>query len=606
MANKTYTDFKLTQDSYAAFDALSLKELIQERLNEEGVYTDSSFEGSNMSSIIDVISYSYHLLLFYLNQTSSETMFTDTNIYENMNRIVKLIDYKPKGYQTSLLSFNATATENLPANTYTIPRFSFLNVNGKQFSFIKDSTFNKTTSGFTNLTDFSNDNLLRQGQYFEYPGIAALGEEFEIVTLSLKDPITNEPIKIDSESINVFVRDNNDGLIKEFTKTNNIFLESPGSRKYEQRLNENGLYEIKFGNGVFSNKLNENDTVLIYYIKSDGQAGKVSAGSVDGAALNFFNTPQFNLIKTRIYNSNFNLLNNKTALFVNFTNSVDSTDAVDIESVDSIRKNASKNFQLQNRLVTKQDFSNFLDINYSSILKTFSIANNREYVKTYLKYFYDIGLNQPNSDSRLLFNQVNFSTINQDNNVYMFLVPKLRNVDENNNLSFLNKSQKSSIINAMQDRKLFNANIVPMDPVYTGFTLGVQGPSTEILNLDISATTNLVVKRNVLSNLSETNVKDRINNIFKNYFNIVNIGQIISLDEIKASILQLDGVEGVETVREVDGTKYVTPNISFIAYNPIYPEKDIKIVNEDIQLPFFKYAFLKDQSILNNIVVENV
>ena len=115
-----------------------------------------------------------------------------------------------------------------------------------------------------------------------------------------------------------------------------------------------------------------------------------------------------------------------------------------------------------------------------------------------------------------------------------------------------------------------------------------------------------MVKRNVLSNLSETNVKDRINNIFKNYFNIVNIGQIISLDEIKASILQLDGVEGVETVREVDGTKYVTPNISFIAYNPIYPEKDIKIVNEDIQLPFFKYAFLKDQSILNNIVVENV
>ncbi len=74
MAIKNLTDFSLSRDAYAAFDAKSLKELIQTRLNDGGIYTDQSFEGSNMSSIIDVIAYSYHLLLFYLNQTSSETM----------------------------------------------------------------------------------------------------------------------------------------------------------------------------------------------------------------------------------------------------------------------------------------------------------------------------------------------------------------------------------------------------------------------------------------------------------------------------------------------------------------------------------------------------
>ena len=95
MAKENLTDFSLSRDSYTAFDAKSLKELIQTRLNEGGIYTDQTFEGSNMSSIIDVIAYSYHLLLFYLNQTSAESMFTDTSIYENMNRIVKLIDYKP-------------------------------------------------------------------------------------------------------------------------------------------------------------------------------------------------------------------------------------------------------------------------------------------------------------------------------------------------------------------------------------------------------------------------------------------------------------------------------------------------------------------------------
>ena len=186
MATNNYTDFRLTQDSYAAFDALSIKELIQNRLEDAGVYTGQSFEGSNMSSIVDVIAYSYHLLLFYLNQTSSETMFTDTNIYENMNRIVKLIDYKPKGYQTSLLSYSATATENLPINTYTIPRYSYLNANGVVYSFINDATFIKSKAEAETLIDFSEENLLREGIYKEYPIQNALGEDFEVVTLAFK------------------------------------------------------------------------------------------------------------------------------------------------------------------------------------------------------------------------------------------------------------------------------------------------------------------------------------------------------------------------------------------------------------------------------------
>ena len=123
MAIKNLTDFNLSRDSYTAFDAKSLKELIQTRLNQGEIYTDQNFEGSNMSSVIDVIAYSYHLLLFYLNQTSAESMFTDTTIYENMNRIVKLIDYKPKGYQTSLLSFDLIASKLLPVDTYTIKKF---------------------------------------------------------------------------------------------------------------------------------------------------------------------------------------------------------------------------------------------------------------------------------------------------------------------------------------------------------------------------------------------------------------------------------------------------------------------------------------------------
>ena len=145
MAQKL-TDFTLPRNSYATFDALTLKQLIKDRLNAGGVFTDQNFEGSNLNAIIDVVALSYHYLLFYLNTTSNESLFNQTSLYENMNRLVKLINYNPVGYKTALLSFEATANSNLPANIYTIPRYSYFTINGIYYTFINDVTFSHFTT----------------------------------------------------------------------------------------------------------------------------------------------------------------------------------------------------------------------------------------------------------------------------------------------------------------------------------------------------------------------------------------------------------------------------------------------------------------------------
>lgn len=51
------TDYTIPETGYAAFDALSMKELIKDRLRDNGFYTDQDFEGSNLSSLIDVVAY---------------------------------------------------------------------------------------------------------------------------------------------------------------------------------------------------------------------------------------------------------------------------------------------------------------------------------------------------------------------------------------------------------------------------------------------------------------------------------------------------------------------------------------------------------------------
>ena len=607
MATENLTDFNLPRNSYTAFDAKSLKELIQTRLNQGGVYTDQNFEGSNMSSIIDVIAYSYHLLLFYLNQTSAEAMFTDTSIYENMNRIVKLIDYKPKGYQTSLLSFNLNAGGLLPVDNYTIKRYSYIVAGSVYYSFTNDSTFNKTVEGTQSLVNFSSENVLREGQYIEHPELIALGEDFENVILAVKSVDDNIEIKIDSGSIDIYVQDVNSKKISEFKETSSIFLESSDSNVYEKRLNENGLYEFKFGNGIFGKKLNEGDSIFIYYIQSSGEAGVISPGVLDGNSLNVFNTPRFSTISRDIYNNTFNFLTTQQIQYLTFSNTLKSTIPVEKEDIDSIRNNASKNFQLQNRIITLKDYSNFLDSNFSQILKSFSVVNNDDYIDKYLNYFLNIGLNKPNDDSRVLFNQINFNSINQSNNIYLFLVSKFNNVDENDNLNYVSTSQKTSIINSFKEQQQANINIVPVDPVYTAFGIGLRSSDDEVLNQEINLNSFLVLKRNPLSNISTEALKQRVNNIFINYFDSLNLNSLVSLKEISNQIFNIEGVEEIKTRRlinnnvlnEVDG-------INLLFYNPIYPENDIQVISSDLQLPFFKYPYLIGKSILQNIIIENV
>ena len=606
MANKNLTDFNLSRDEYTAFDAKSLKELIQTRLNQGEVYTDQNFEGSNMSSIIDVIAYSYHLLLFYLNQTSAESMFTDTSIYENMNRIVKLIDYKPKGYQTSLLSFNMTATSQLPVDAYTIKRYSYFNAGGNFYSFTEDSTFNKTVLGDQALTNFSSENILREGQYFEYPEVFALGEDFEKVILSVRSEDDNLNVNIDSDSIDIYIQDADTGVITQFKETTSLFLEGSDSNVYEKRLNENNLYEFKFGNGVFGKRLNAGDSILIYYIKSSGDTGVISPGVLTGNKLRLYVTPRFERISNSIFNTTFNFITQTQIQYLNFSNTLQSTDPVEKEDIESIRNNASKNFQLQNRIITLQDYNDYLQTNFSQILKSFSVVNNNEYVDSYLNYFLNIGLNKPNDDSRVLFNQINFNSINQANNIYLFLVSKFSNVDINDNLNYVSTSQKTSIINSFKEQQQANINVVPVDPVYTSFDIGIRSTDNETLTKDIANESFLVIKRNVLSNASTEAIKERINNIFINYFDNLNLGDIVSLNSLSNQIFEIGGVEEIKCRRVKNGVSLnEIDGLSLLVYNPIYPENDISILTNDLKLPAFKYPYLSGKSILSNIVVEN-
>ena len=603
------TDFTLPRDAYATFDALTLKKLIKQRLTQGGIFTDQDFEGSNISSIIDIIAFSYHLSIFYLNQTASEALFDEATLFENINRVTKLIGYSPTGYKTSVLSFNAEAGELLPANIYTIKRFSYFTVNGVDFSFIKDATFSKTTDFNETLTTLSDQNLLYQGKYFEHPTQVAIGEDYEIVSLIVKDTVNKEPINIEHDSINVFVQKFNDNKYIEFVEVDSIFTQDSSTYAFEKRLNENGFYELKFGNNVNGVKLAAGDRLFVYYLKSDGTKGVVAANALNGNNINIFTSNQFEKISSSIYEAGSIFLTPSIATNVRFTNDYGSTSPSEIETVEQIKENSPKTFFAQNRLVTVGDIDNFINKNYSNIISSSRAVNNTSYIDNVIKYYYDIGLDAPNNDPRILFNQVKFASTSQLNTVHAFLVPKLRTVDSNNIPFFLTSSQKSEVVNSMAESKMANMEIVPHDPVYNAITVGLEPTGGTAAVSDIDKTF-LVVRRAVNERFSATKIKENVNNVFKNAFNVetATLGQTINLSDMTGQILNIPGVESIITRRINDKNEIIreVPFLNVYSFNLIYSDVDIASTSSNITLPYFKYPFLYNTTLAERIIIETV
>ena len=587
MADKL-TDFNLPTNAYTAFDALSLKGLIKDRLDNKSFFTDQNYEGSNLSSMIDIVAYSYHVLLFYLNQTSTESTFTEAELYENINRIVKIIDYKPTGQQTAILSFNATGSSNLSVNTYTIPRFSFVNAGGIFYSTREDITFSKTVAGAEVLTDLQNNNLLYEGQYQEYPTIVATGEEFENILVAPGDDLI-----VDHFSFNCFVKDVYTGTWSEFKQVQNLFLERSTSKVFEARLNEDKRYVLKFGNNATGKKLNPGDEVAIYYLKSTGIAGEVGPGAIDNKAISKYTTTQFLNIFNDIKTSGVSYIEPSDLAEVTLTNTTGSTNYYEGEEVEDIKDRAPSLFSSQYRLVNQRDYETHIEQDFANVVKDVKVVNNSDYINKHLDYNINtLKLAKANHDPRTIYNQNLFADACDFNNVYVYCVPRSGIINSTNiRRNYLSPSLKNAIIDSIREKKILTTETVLVDPVYVSCDIGV-AKSDETLSTLLADTSKIQIIRETTSRTSVEQIKNKAKTIINNAFDNAGLGSTVQLNEITNNILAIEGVEDVKTVRtdidcEVKG-------VNLFVYNPIYPDQDIISSSSNVNLPFFKYPYIND------------
>ena len=596
MATNNTQEFPIQKDSYVAFDAMSLRQLIVDRITEQKVFTDQNFLGSNLASVIDIVAYSYNTLIYYLNKTSSESMFSEAQLYENINRIVKLIDYSPIGFQTSTLSFNCSA-ERLPQGLFTIPRYSYIVINNIPFSFNEDITFIKTAANTTeSLNEIAQQRLLYQGFYQEYPVYTAAGEDNEIIILNPGTDI------VDHFNIDVYVKPKLTNKWEVYTKTPNMFLESGSEKKYEIRLNPNKRYEIKFGNDINGTKLQTGDQVALYYLTSQGQAGEIGPNALTprSNSLIRYNTTLFNQIIEDVFKDQFRYLTAAEIKGLIFQNIASSTPVKLAEEAEDIRKTAPANYRSQYRLVTTSDYEVFTKTNFTNLLADVKCVNNWDYISGYLKYFYDIGITDTSKTERALFNQVQYADSCNFNNVYLIVVPR----SASQNFDYVVPAQKELINSSILTSKMATTETVFIDPVYKAISIGISSSTLAVdptIDEDICR---LEVIKRTSSRRDNQSITNDIINIFTEYFNRDNVrlGQTVDSRSLTQQILNVDGVETFFTTRTDDSSVRIE-GLSLFIWNPIYPDNDKDATTNNIPLKYFEYPFFNNLALLSNKIL---
>lgn len=580
-------------NNYTLFNATDIKKFIIEQLkaNPENPFKDVDYLGSNINAFIDIIAVMLQQIQFSYSLNTSEASFSNAMLYESMSKIVALLNYKSVGKQTAMLpvqiSIDAPNDQTeVSDGKVIIPKFLTINYN-KPYVLLNEQS--ASISGGKG----SYDTVFYQGSIHESQEYIAVGDDFE--TINLPDPYINNGGSsfISDNFFTVYVDENGDDNWKEYEESACLFLETALAEKYERRFTEDFGYEFKFGNGTYGKKLNANARIIIYYLVSDGESAEMPATSLSPNGISIYKSSLYNQIQYSI-NSNteydlswFSARNTGPTTAISYP-----------ESVASIRKNAPKVFASQNRLYSLSDYTTFILKNFSNYCKHVYTCKNDEFVSEYLKYYYDLGLDAPQEDSRASLAQVEFMTANHFNNIYSFIVPTTNTIIDGKIPNYLNTALKKQIVNKCSSLMGPTHNLVIMDPIHKAFCFGSLSIFNEKYNkYQINNRIFIIRKKN--SQFEHSYIKNYAVAALTAYFNSLRLGSTISCIDINGILSSIPGTSGFY-IQDVFNNK--DSRLYLYVWNPLYQFEDNKMISQSYICKDFEYPYFYGINELENMI----
>lgn len=311
----------------------TFKQQLKTYLKSQPIFQDYDFDGSNMSVLLDVLSYNTYLNSFYLNMIGNE-MFLDTAVLkDSVVSRAKELNYTPRSFNSARAVVDIAVQTDGSIPTITMPKGTSFNtrIGSNSFTFTTDR--NITFSG-SNTLFTTGEITLYEGQYIT-----------DTFTINYSDTgqrfILSNPTA-DITSLSVAVVEDNGSNTLSYLRASSLFDKQSNSQIYFVQAAEGEKYEILFGDGVIGRKPKDNSIIVCDYRISKGELPNGSFKFRPDSTIGGFS----NVVITTISAA---------------------TGGAVSESVESIRFNAPRYFTSQERAVTAEDYENLLRIQYPEI-----------------------------------------------------------------------------------------------------------------------------------------------------------------------------------------------------------------------------------------------
>jgi hypothetical protein len=322
--------------NFTNLDFDQIKSSIREYLRANSNFTDYDFEGSNLSTIIDVLAYNTYISSYNANMISNEVFIDSATLRENVVSLASHIGYVPRSRTSAKANISFFVdTSNSSTNPYTLTLqrgiicSSANNFGNQSYTF---SILNDITVPVTNNIAFFENIDIYEGTY--------LLERYIVDANNKNQRFILSNANIDSSSIIVEVRNSFEStIIRKFNVCDDLCEVDSESRIFFIKEIEDQRYEIIFGDGIFGKKLDNNNIVEVYHIVSNG-----------GESANGINSFNFS---GRLLDNNGRIVSGGISLI---TSNSSSQGGREIESVESIKKYAPRLYSSQKRAVTTSDY----------------------------------------------------------------------------------------------------------------------------------------------------------------------------------------------------------------------------------------------------------
>lgn len=298
-----------------------IKNNLKTYMKNQTEFTDYNFEGSGLSTIIDLLAYNTHYLAMNANMAVNEAFLDTATLRSSVVSHAKTLGYTPRSARAPVAYVDVTLNSFTGGSATIAKGTKFTTkVNDSTYGFVVNSA--QTVSPVNGITRFVNLPI--------YEGTLVTAK-YTVDSANLDKKYMVTDARSDTTTLKVSIQNSvSDTTLTTYSLATDISQVTKTSNVYFLQEVEDGKFEVYFGDGVVGSKPTDGNIVILEYIvtnKDKANGASVFSGTSVGGESD-----------------------------ITVATLVSASGGAEPETIESIKYNAPLDYSSQGRAVTTQDY----------------------------------------------------------------------------------------------------------------------------------------------------------------------------------------------------------------------------------------------------------